>query len=274
MAKICKLCGSPFNKRIFIEGKLRDLKNRKYCLDCSPFNSGNNKKLENNKGKTLDQILKEAKCKKKSKYYKWQKKARLERKKTLIGIFGGSCLFCGYNRCHWSLEFHHIDPKMKDNTVSAYGLLKRFEKLIKEIQKCLLVCVNCHREIHAGFIEEIEVKNKYKKNYPSIVKKSHEVLKEFNDRKNSRIRKRYKKKCPICLLYFETRNEKQVYCSDKCLKFVSRKVEWPDKEKLIELIKDNTIVKISKMYNVCDNTIRNWAKYYNLNITEIKSDGC
>lgn len=64
----------------------------------------------------------------------------------------GKCQVCGYNKCLRSLEFHHLDPLQKDFTIS--GNLKRIkkEKVIKELEKCILVCSNCHGEIHDGLI--------------------------------------------------------------------------------------------------------------------------
>lgn len=72
-------------------------------------------------------------------------------KKRLIEYKGGKCQICGYNKCQEALDFHHIEPSEKDYTIS--GGTKSFETLKKEVDKCVLVCANCHREIHAGIIE-------------------------------------------------------------------------------------------------------------------------
>jgi len=60
---------------------------------------------------------------------------------------GGKCVKCGYNKCVKALEFHHINPKEKDFTISSYSKLS-WDKIKKELDKCILVCSNCHREIH------------------------------------------------------------------------------------------------------------------------------
>src|SRR5688572_23204281 len=59
---------------------------------------------------------------------------------------GGKCSVCGYNRYQGALEFHHLDPSKKDFGFgsSVVGWLKMKE----ELDKCILVCANCHREIH------------------------------------------------------------------------------------------------------------------------------
>ena len=72
-------------------------------------------------------------------------------KEKLIEYKGGKCQVCGYNKCASALEFHHLDPSQKDFTIS--GGTKSFESLKPEVDKCILVCANCHREIHAGLIK-------------------------------------------------------------------------------------------------------------------------
>lgn len=72
-------------------------------------------------------------------------------KKKAIEYKGGKCNCCGYCRCDSALEFHHLDPSKKDFALSA-GKLKKFESSREELDKCILVCANCHREIHIGLI--------------------------------------------------------------------------------------------------------------------------
>ena len=64
-----------------------------------------------------------------------------------IAYKGGRCEICGYDKCSAALDFHHKDPNEKDPTfdnIRYWGL----EKAKKELDKCLLVCSNCHRELH------------------------------------------------------------------------------------------------------------------------------
>lgn len=67
-----------------------------------------------------------------------------------IAYKGGKCQICGYNRCNEALDFHHLDPSEKDFSLS--GQHKPIELLKKEVDKCILLCCRCHREIHAGVI--------------------------------------------------------------------------------------------------------------------------
>jgi hypothetical protein len=59
------------------------------------------------------------------------------------------CSICGYNKCARALEFHHIDPNVKEYSVTKMALRKHSLQRIKtEIAKCVIVCANCHAEIH------------------------------------------------------------------------------------------------------------------------------
>lgn len=75
---------------------------------------------------------------------------RKRKKKELIDYKGGCCEKCGYNKSTRVLQFHHLDPKEKDFNISAKSY--SIERLKKEVDKCILVCANCHLEIH----EEID----------------------------------------------------------------------------------------------------------------------
>ena len=59
---------------------------------------------------------------------------------------GGCCSICGYNKNPAALEFHHPDPTVKEGGV--IGSTASLEKQRAEAQKCVLVCANCHRELH------------------------------------------------------------------------------------------------------------------------------
>lgn len=66
---------------------------------------------------------------------------------------GGCCQICGYKRCIEALEFHHLDPKQKDFGISHKGYTRSWEKVKEEVEKCILLCANCHREAHAGMLQ-------------------------------------------------------------------------------------------------------------------------
>ena len=97
----------------------------------------------------LSKVIKHGKKKKVSNteaVESWRKR----KKKTLVEYKGGKCQCCGYSKCIEALEFHHLDPNIKSFTIS--GKSKSFNSLKNEVDKCILVCSNCHKEIHAGLI--------------------------------------------------------------------------------------------------------------------------
>jgi len=74
-------------------------------------------------------------------------------KEMAVQYKGGKCVFCGYARYMGALDFHHMDPAKKDFGLSMQGLTRSWEKVKQELNKCILVCTNCHREIHAGLLQ-------------------------------------------------------------------------------------------------------------------------
>lgn len=80
-------------------------------------------------------------------------KRREKIKDILIDYKGGECQICGYKRYRGALEFHHINPDEKEFGISKDGATRSLEESKKEADKCVLVCANCHREIHAGLID-------------------------------------------------------------------------------------------------------------------------
>lgn len=83
----------------------------------------------------------------------WRKRA----KQKLVEIAGGKCVLCGYDKCQAAMEFHHLDQSSKDFAVTGGRVTRRFELMVAEVRKCVLVCANCHREIHQGLfsLEEL-----------------------------------------------------------------------------------------------------------------------
>ena len=66
---------------------------------------------------------------------------------------GGKCMICGYDKCNKALEFHHIDSGRKDFGISAKGYTRSWQKVKSELEKCILICANCHRELHEGITQ-------------------------------------------------------------------------------------------------------------------------
>lgn len=94
-----------------------------------------------------------AKCKLCQKAYD-----RTKFRNTVTEIVGSySCKICGYSKCLEAIEFHHINPSLKEWKLSDLVTNKK-ETIEKELAKGILVCANCHREIHYGFYPEYLLK--------------------------------------------------------------------------------------------------------------------
>lgn len=74
--------------------------------------------------------------------------ARRRRKKLLVELAGGKCEKCGYCKSVAALQFHHKDPNTKLFGIGASGVTRGIEEQKREIEKCLLLCANCHAEVH------------------------------------------------------------------------------------------------------------------------------
>ena len=68
-----------------------------------------------------------------------------------INFLGGKCVVCGYSKCNRALSFHHKNSLEKSFTIAS-NYMKSWDKIKKELKKCVLVCSNCHMEIEAGII--------------------------------------------------------------------------------------------------------------------------
>lgn len=78
---------------------------------------------------------------------------RRKLKRMAVELKGGSCQICGYNKYIGALDFHHVDEEKKSFDLSSKGMTRSWDRIKEEINKCVLVCSNCHREIHAGIID-------------------------------------------------------------------------------------------------------------------------
>jgi hypothetical protein len=71
-------------------------------------------------------------------------------KEEAVKFKGSQCVLCGYNSCNRALHFHHLNSHEKEKNISNYT---NWQKLVAELEKCVLVCANCHAEIHSGMVD-------------------------------------------------------------------------------------------------------------------------
>jgi predicted HNH restriction endonuclease len=81
--------------------------------------------------------------------YKKQQERGWKRKTDCVKKLGGKCSICGYNKNYAALTFHHKNPKNKGFQLDIRSLSNRKQMWINsELKKCILVCNNCHAELH------------------------------------------------------------------------------------------------------------------------------
>ena len=66
---------------------------------------------------------------------------------------GGKCILCGYKKYAQAFDFHHLDIKLKSFGISMDGLTRSWLRVKNELDKCAMLCANCHREVHAGITQ-------------------------------------------------------------------------------------------------------------------------
>ena len=79
--------------------------------------------------------------------HKGKRQRHKNAKKAWLIEHGAKCEKCGYDRCTDALDFHHKDPSTKVFNITRVQSVTR---LRKELSKCIILCSNCHREIHAA----------------------------------------------------------------------------------------------------------------------------
>ena len=84
-------------------------------------------------------------------------KRRRKIKAMAIAYKGGKCQLCGYSRFQGALDLHHLNPKNKNFGIADKGYTRSWKRIEAELDKCILVCANCHRELEAGIAQLPEV---------------------------------------------------------------------------------------------------------------------
>lgn len=182
--------------------------------------------------------------------YQHVKDSRQRLKERLVFVMGEKCQICGYNKCIQALDFHHLDPSKKEFGIGT-NTNNSWAKMREEVKKCILVCANCHREIHSGLIDTSVLTSSFSEDKAKII-----------DQELYDIKHRKKNFCIDCGKEISAKigTKRCIECSNKN----NRKVERPDRQTLKNKIRINTFVNIGKEYGVRDNTIRKWCKAYNL----------
>jgi len=174
---------------------------------------------------------------------------KLNFKQYICSIKGSSCQVCGYSNSYRALVFHHKDPSIKDFNLNTTNGRKALDKVLAELDKCILLCQNCHREEHVRLGDVVSEESL--KLRPNVQKKT----KNYRN-KETRPRKTLNKNSTVK----EATKRKQKFNPIK----KDRPTKRPPKEVLESLLWEIPSTKIGERFNVSDKAIEKWAKFYGL----------
>lgn len=169
-------------------------------------------------------------------------------KQRIVQAFDNKCGICGYNKCNDALDLHHLDPSKKEFSLGKIRANPiSWTKIVNELRKCILICANCHREVHNGIT-----------NVPDRVTQFNEEFSDYKKTQEEDRKNKYYDKCPIC------GNEKfhrQKTCSYECSAKLTGKYNW-DQVDLKKLYIDDkiSILQISQLIGCSDNAVRKRLK--------------
>jgi len=78
---------------------------------------------------------------------KSKNKYHIKRKRMVYQLKSHGCALCGYNKCAAAMDFHHIGEKVFSLNTNLFCRHTN-QEIADEIAKCILLCANCHREVH------------------------------------------------------------------------------------------------------------------------------
>jgi len=130
-----------------IDGRVRSLYRRRFCLECSPFGIHNTSRRPPG-ALTAEELIDHRRKRRSEKTYRYQKKRRRQLKTQLVATRGGRCLDCAYVGPPAAFDFHHRDATSKRFGIGTFS--GGWDELLVEAEKCDMLCANCHRLRHAA----------------------------------------------------------------------------------------------------------------------------
>lgn len=164
---------------------------------------------------------------------RWRTKARI----WATEYAGGKCQSCNYNKYIGNLVFHHLHDKTETLSRLINGTAS-WERIMSEIDKCVLVCHNCHGEIHAELLECPTIDLKQRAESLAKLESTRPIPKSATMHQ-----------C-ICGKMTSLSNK---YCSQKCHHSKLERTVWPDN--LPELVQQSSKRAVAAILGVSDKAV-------------------
>jgi hypothetical protein len=156
-----------------------------------------------------------------------------EFKRLCVEYKGGKCEKCGYDKCMAAFDFHHKDPTQKEIGIARARFTSFNDKIKEELDKCMLLCANCHREEHW--------------NPEDIV---------FIPATRPKIKKENRCKDCDCQI-----SPKATRC-DACFHKTRERISWPSAEVLKKMVEESNYSAVGRQLGVSDQAVRKRLKKY------------
>ena len=161
-------------------------------------------------------------------------------KARCIAYLGGACKVCGYNKSHAALEFHHRDPSSKEFQLST-GRTKGWERTKSELDKCDLLCSNCHREVHGA----------WRSSDMTALQSQLEAIRRPN---------RVNVLCDHCGGAFtlppsKVQRHSKHFCKKECRIAGSAKITWPPLDTLLQMVRGSSVSAVARRLGVSGKSV-------------------
>jgi hypothetical protein len=166
---------------------------------------------------------------------RWRSKARI----WINRVCGNKCQSCGYDKYFGNLVFHHLNDK-KELVSRLINKCASWDTILKESNKCVFLCHNCHGEIHAGLRECPSI------NHEERTKNTHLLILEKPVPKYLKMRP-----CVECGNQVPSTRK---YCNQICAHKAMEKIKWPDN--LVELVLLSSSRSVGRRLGVSDKAVK------------------
>lgn len=172
--------------------------------------------------------------------------ARRKLKVKAVEYKGGKCEECGYNKSHAALDFHHTDPTSKDLQISN-GNYRQWDVVRVELDKCRLLCSNCHREEHERLRSE------------RVTQQARTAREEVPERVKFIFVRCLRKACQRDIRVVPSRLKAEsgkLFCSVECASLSHGRTIWPSDTVLARVVWQQPVLTLSKMLGVSGGAVK------------------